>query len=96
MLAAWDVGVKDSLGLIGRSASIGNVIGKDAKTIASSDARLLECLRQRGGTITGTLKQISIDIDMPLGTLRDAVRRLRERQLIEQGKRSLILLVKEV
>ncbi|HJZ45035.1 MAG TPA: HipA domain-containing protein [Hyphomicrobiaceae bacterium] len=96
MLAAWEAGIKDSLGLIRGLVPVKASPQKKEQRIAKSDAILLEFLRQKGGSVSGTLKTISDSVGIPQSTLGTSVKRLIDRGFVQRSKRRITLLPREV
>ena len=96
MLAAWESGIKDSLGLVKGLVQSSQPRERQANRIPDSDARLLEYLRQNKGRITGTQRIIAEAVGMPPSTLNASVARLVSRNLIARGRRSIALVDREV
>ncbi len=95
MHAAWQAGIKDSLGLTRGLKANPKRAPKPQRT-ARSDALVLEALRSNGGVLHGTLATIAADLDIPASTLSTSVRRLVERNLVAREARKLILVPREV
>lgn len=97
MLAAWETGIKDSLGLVrGLSAPAKPKRAEKKKPLARLDSLILESLREAGGTLVGTQKSLAERLGIPVSTLGGAVRRLAERGLVESSPRKVTLLQREV
>ncbi|WP_066769634.1 HipA domain-containing protein [Candidatus Viadribacter manganicus] len=97
--AAWESGIRDTLGLSRGLALVPaqpRARTRRAGQPARSDALLLEHLRAHGGMISGTQKSIADAIGVPPTTLSSAIRRLVDRGLLFNGRRSLQLLEREV
>ena len=96
MLAAWEAGIRDSLGAIKGSVAVpATTIGRVPR-MAKSDGLLLEYLRQRGGSVSGTLTSIANILEIPQSTFSASVKRLTERGFIQRGPKGLALLPREV
>ena len=95
MLEAWETGIKESLGLTRGLVKVERKAGK-APRIAKSDDLVLEFLRQRGGTASGTLKSLSSTLGIPQSTLSAALKRLGERGFVHRGWRRIALIPREV
>ena len=95
MLNAWDVGIRESLGLTKGLVKAQKVAPRPPR-LARSDGIVLEFLRQRGGSARGTLKSLSAALDIPQSTLGTSIKRLAERGFVRRGKRSISLLPREV
>lgn len=93
MLQAWEVGIRESLGLI--RGLVQGAVPNSLLKIPKSDARLLELLRRQGGSIPGSLKTIGQALDIPQSTLNASVRRLTERGLLSRSASGLKLVSKE-
>ncbi|HSJ41455.1 MAG TPA: winged helix-turn-helix domain-containing protein, partial [Xanthobacteraceae bacterium] len=96
MLGAWETGIKDSLGAIRGFHKIELPKKPLAIPRAKSDGLLLEALRQKGGTLTGTLTSIANMLDIPPSTISASVKRLTDRGFIRRGSKSITLLPREV
>jgi serine/threonine-protein kinase HipA len=96
MLAAWDAGIRDSLGLIRELRTIRVLIPRATRKPAKSDGALLELLRKNGGSVSGSLKAIAGMLGMPPSTLGASVRRLAERGFVQKGPRGISLSSREV
>jgi serine/threonine-protein kinase HipA len=100
MLSAWNTGIKESLGLVKgivqSSPTKKNLTPNVAPKLAKSDGLLLEYLRQKGGTVSGTLSSIANVLDIPLSTLSNSVKRLVAKGFISRGSKRLSLLPREV
>ena len=97
--AAWETGIKESLGLIrglARAAKAPATHAKRRRAPARSDSLLLEYIRQNGGAVVGTRAATAGALGVAPSTLSAAVKRLVERRLIESNKRKLVLLRREV
>jgi serine/threonine-protein kinase HipA len=92
MLAAWESGIRDSLGLVRGLETVKAITPK----VAKSDGLLLEFLRQKGGSATGTLKAIAASVGVPQSTLANSVRRLTERGFVNRTSRRITLVPGEV
>jgi len=95
MLQAWETGIKESLGLTRDLMKVGEKPDK-ARRIAKSDGLVLEFLRQKGGTASGTLKSLSSTLGIPQSTLSAALKRLGERGFVHRGWRRIALIPREV
>ena len=91
MLAAWESGIRDSLGLVRGLEPVKAIAPKVASKVAKSDGLVLEFLRQRGGSATGTLKAIAASVGVPQSTLANSVKRLTERGLVNLTSRRIAL-----
>jgi DNA-binding MarR family transcriptional regulator len=89
MLEAWEAGIKESLGVTRGSPD-------KAPRFAKSDALVLEFLRQKGGTASGTLKSLSSTLGIPQSTLSASLKRLGERGFVHRGSGSIALIPREV
>ena len=87
---AWQVGIRDTLGLAGRKL-VRVARPKAAPRLARSDSLILEHLREKGGGTRGTQKMIADAIGLPESTLNAALRRLTERRVISRNGRSIEL-----
>lgn len=96
MLGAWEIGIKDSLGAIRGLHKVELPKKPLANPRAKSDGLLLEALRQKGGTLTGTLTSIANMLDIPPSTISASVKRLTDRGFIRRGSKSITLLPREV
>jgi serine/threonine-protein kinase HipA len=96
MLAAWEAGIRDSLGLVRGLEAVKAVPEKSLPKVAKSDGLLLEFLRQQGGSATGTLKAIATSVGIPQSTLTNSVKRLAERGFIKRTSRKIALVPREV
>lgn len=94
--AAWETGIKESLGLTRGLAAAPKPRAKRQAPPARSDALLLEHLRQNGGTVIGTQKALADAIGVAASTLSSAIKRLVDRGMVKQDKRKLTLLAREV
>jgi serine/threonine-protein kinase HipA len=97
--AAWEAGIRDSLGLTRGLAPVRSGPRSRMRRSASparSDAALLEHLRAQGGRLAGTQKSIAEAIGVPASTLSAAIKRLAARGLITVGRRTLALTEREV
>lgn len=97
MLAAWETGIKESLGAVRELYKV--ELPKKAPTalrLAKSDGLLLEALRQKGGTLVGTLTSIGNVLNIPQSTMSASVKRLTDRGFIRRGPKSITLLPREV
>lgn len=96
ILAAWETGIRDSLGLTrGLTITKGSSIKRQPR-VARSDGLLLEYLRQHDGSISGTLKSIAEILGMPQSTLAGSVSRLVDRDFVQRTTRKITLLPREV
>jgi serine/threonine-protein kinase HipA len=96
MLAAWETGIRDSLGAIRGLQPVPVTTKGRVPRIARSDGLLLEYLRQQGGTASGTLVAIADLLEIPQSTFTTSVKRLTERGFIRRGAKSITLLPREV
>ena len=96
MIGAWEAGIRDSLGLVRGLTTIKATPPIKQQRIAKSDGILLEFLRQKGGSASGTLKEIADRAGIPQSTLSASVKRLEERGFVQRSKRRIILLPREV
>jgi serine/threonine-protein kinase HipA len=96
MLGAWEAGIRDSLGLIRGLESVKASPQTKARKIARSDGMLLEFLRQKGGSASGTLKTIAENVGIPQSTLSTSLNRLVERGFVQRSARKITLLPREV
>jgi serine/threonine-protein kinase HipA len=96
MLAAWEVGIRESLGLVRGLEPVKAVAATRVPKVAKSDGVLLEYLRQKGGSATGTLKTIAATIGIPQSTLTNSVKRLADRGFIRRTSRRIALVPREV
>jgi Winged helix-turn-helix DNA-binding len=96
MLSAWEAGIKDSLGAIRDFHKVELPKKPLATPRAKSDGLLLEALRQKGGTLTGTLTSIANVLNIPPSTMSASVKRLTDRGFIRRGSKSITLLPREV
>jgi len=95
MLDAWEIGIKESLGLTTGLVKVKKAPSKPPR-MAKSDAIVLEFLRQRGGSARGTLKALSAALDIPQSTLSASLKRLGERGLVQRRSRSIALIPRKV
>lgn len=96
MLAAWETGLRDSLGLTRGLAMTVTPAPSPKRTMAPSDSLVLEGLRNAGGTLGGTHRVIAEELGMPASTLAGAIKRLAGKRLIAVAPRKLTLLQREV
>jgi serine/threonine-protein kinase HipA len=97
MLAAWEAGIRDSLGEIRNLHHVGLPIrASSSPRLAKSDGLLLEALRQKGGKLTGTLKSIAESLKIPPSTMGASVKRLADKGFVSRGPKSITLLPREV
>ena len=96
MLDAWETGIKESLGLIRPLEKIKAPTPRRASRIAKSDGLILEFLRQRGGSASGTLKTIAVNVGIPQSTLSTSIKRLVERGFVERNTRRITLAPREM
>ncbi|MFT3727945.1 MAG: HipA domain-containing protein [Terricaulis sp.] len=97
--AAWEIGIKDSLGLTRGLAAVRKAPAarsKRAAPQARSDALVLEYLRRNSGAFVGTQKALADAIGVAASTLSSAIKRLVDKGMIAHEKRKLTLLVREV
>jgi len=95
IIAAWETGIKDSLGLI-RGLVPAEKPAQEKRKLASSDGLLLEYLRQQGGSVTGSIRALASELDMPPSTLNASIKRLRERGLVARDGQEITLIPREV
>ena len=95
MLEAWEIGIKESLGGVRGLVKMEKKADKPPR-IAKSDGLVLEFLRQKGGTASGTLMSLSSTLGIPQSTLRASLKRLGERGFVHRGSRSIALIPREV
>lgn len=95
MLVAWEQGIKESLGLT-RGLQPVQGLRPSVKAIPMSDAALLELLRQQGGGVTATQKQLSSLLGIPQSTVGGSLRRLEAREMISRSGRRILLQRREV
>lgn len=96
MIAAWEAGIHDSLGLI-RNLKTGKLQKIERKPrIARSDAAVLELLRQSDGVYIGTQAALATRLAVPQTTLSGTLKRLVERGLIQRTARQIKLVSHEV
>jgi len=95
MLAAWEAGVKDSLGLVRGLVPMAKPTHERRK-LARSDGMFLEHLRQNNGRVTGSIRALASRLDLPASTLNASVKRLSERGQIVRDGRSISLAAREV
>jgi serine/threonine-protein kinase HipA len=95
MLEAWEAGIKESLGVTRGLVKMERRPDK-APRFAKSDALVLEFLRQKGGTASGTLKSLSSTLGIPQSTLSASLKRLGERGFVHRGSGSIALIPREV
>lgn len=91
MSDAWETGIRDSLGLTRGQKPVAKRGQREEPHKASSDARVLELLRRRGGRLTATQAEIAKELDLPASTISAAIKRLVDRGMIERSARSLSL-----
>jgi serine/threonine-protein kinase HipA len=96
MLAAWETGIRDSLGATRGLKPVPAVVSGGLPRMAKSDGLLLEYLRQQGGAATGTLISMANALGIPQSTFGASVKRLVERGFIRKGSKSIILLPREI
>lgn len=96
MLAAWETGIRESLGATRGTRTVASANIGHVPRIAKSDGLLLEYMRQRGGSVSGTLVSIANILGVPQSTFSASVKRLTERGFIRRGSRQLSLLPREV
>jgi serine/threonine-protein kinase HipA len=95
MLAAWETGIRDSLGLV-RGLSAGTKLESRRRPMARSDSVVLEGLRDAKGTLVGTHRVLAEQLGIPASTFADAVKRLAGKGMVEVGRHRLTLLQREV
>lgn len=95
MLDAWETGMKDSLGVT-RGQVRARVPPNPPSRTTKSDGLLLEFLRERGGTATGTIKSLSGQLGVPPSTLSASIKRLVEQGFVKRSTRGIALLPREV
>ena len=91
MLEAWDIGIRDSLGVVKGAVTVEKPKNA-APRIAKSDGAVLEFLRQKGGTASGTIKILSNELGIPQSTLSSSLKRLSDRGFVKRGSRSVTLI----
>jgi serine/threonine-protein kinase HipA len=91
MLAAWETGVRDSLGLVRGLEAIKATPARKAPRMAKSDGLILEFLGQKGGSASGTLKTIAASIGLPRSTLTNSIKRLADGGFIKRSSRRIAL-----
>ena len=96
MLDAWETGIRHSLGLTKGLLVVTKRPPKSPPRVAKSDGLLLEYLRQRDGSISGTLKSISTTLEIPQSTLSGSLGRLVERGFVQRTSRKITLVLREV
>ena len=96
MLAAWETGIRESLGAIKGTRTVPSTNIGRVPRLAKSDGLLLEYLRQRGGSVSGTLTSIANILGIPQSTFSASVKRLTERGFIRRETRQVSLLPREV
>jgi serine/threonine-protein kinase HipA len=87
--AAWEEGIRESLGLIKGSTRIGGTATERRRKaeMATSDSLVLGYLQKSGGRFTGLQQELADALGIPLSTLSGAIRRLRRRnQVYKRGK----------
>jgi serine/threonine-protein kinase HipA len=94
MLDAWQDGIQNSFQLNRDFIAVAKPV-KPLK-MARSDGLLLEYLRSKGGSVTGSMNAIAQHLELPLSTFNASVKRLVNRKFVRKSNRSLILLPKEV
>jgi serine/threonine-protein kinase HipA len=95
MLDAWEIGIKESLGLTKGLVKVEKASSKPPR-MARSDGIVLEFLRQKGGSARGTLKSLSDALSIPPSTLSASLKRLSERGFVHRRSRSVALISREV
>lgn len=100
IIAAWQEGVRDSLGAV-RNFTTVKLPGKQPRSqprtrIAKSDGLVLEFLRKNGGSFAGTLTSLAHAMALPPRTLSASIKRLVERELLDRDGRSIKLRSREV
>lgn len=95
MLEAWEIGIRESLGVIKGLVRVDKPTSKPTR-LAKSDGAVLEFLRQKGGTASGTLKILSSEMGIPRSTLNASLKRLIERGFVKRDSRSIALISREV
>lgn len=96
IIEAWQAGIADSFGLIRELSQSKVVPQKQVSRIAKSDGIVLEYLRNKGGSETGTLKTIAEKVGIPQSTLSTSIKRLVERGFIERSSRRIAIVAREV
>jgi serine/threonine-protein kinase HipA len=96
ILEAWEAGIRDSLGLTRDFKQGRSPTRKPPSRIAKSDGLVLEHLRQKGGSVSGTLRMIAEKIGIPQSTLSTSIKRLAERGFIERSSRRIAIVEREV
>lgn len=91
MIASWETGIKEALGLSRGLRASAPTKRERAPRIARSDSLVLEMLRQRGGTITGTQKGIAAELGIPPSTLSASIARLAAKGLVSKDARRISL-----
>lgn len=74
ILAAWQAGVDESLGLVGRVKDVPRALER-AKRPPSSDDRLISYLKRSGGTVKQTVAAIAKELGIASSTASAAIKR---------------------
>lgn len=97
MAAAWEEGIRESLGLERRRVLMPQekpAVRKGRPGYAESI--ILEHLRDHGGSAKGSQKALATALDIPVSTFGAAVKRLSERGLVRRAGDRLEILKREV
>lgn len=95
MIAAWETGIKESLGLVRGLVPVEQP-SKPKRKLARSDGMLLEFMRQNNGSVTASIRNLAAELDMPHSTLNASIKRLCERGFVERDGQKITLIPKEV
>jgi len=95
--AAWQEGIRDSLGFDKRSILMpANTATATRRRPRYAESIVLEHLRENGGTVTGSQKALAAALDVPASTLASALKRLMEQKLVHRTGDKFELLKREV
>jgi serine/threonine-protein kinase HipA len=92
MAAAWESGIRESLGLTCGLVQARKPVPIEPERRAGSDELLLDLLRRRGGEIVATQAEIAREVGAPASTVSRAIARLLKRGEIARQARRLTLL----
>lgn len=95
MLAAWEAGIKDSLGLIRGLVPVAKPANQGRK-LARSDGLLLEHLRQHNGSVRGSIRTLASQLGLPSSTLNASIKRLSDRGFIVRDGESIFIALRDV
>jgi serine/threonine-protein kinase HipA len=89
---AWEEGIKETLLAPAHVTGTAGKPGRAKHRMAASEAAIVECLRKKGGSFTGSQRILAEELQIPLSTLNAALHRLEERKMLKRERKTVELL----